>query len=142
MKSPERTAWIVDASVALKWFMPASTEPDSDLARATIGRFPLKTTTLAMYEVGNRLTRSGGMSSHHVEEALVQLVEICGEPEPLIPADFGPAAELAQTHRITFYDASYVAIANRLNREVLSADSDLTKPGLAKDLTALGRPAT
>ena len=51
--------WIVDASVAVKWFKPASIEPDSDLARAAIGNLPLRTTSLAFYETGNVLSRAG-----------------------------------------------------------------------------------
>jgi predicted nucleic acid-binding protein len=45
---------------------------------------------------------------------------------------------LVRAHKLTFYDASYVAIANRVGRGVLSADRDLLEPGLAVTLeTAL-----
>ncbi len=105
------TAWLVDASVALKWFMPRDREPDADLARATIGQLAMRTTSLAVYEIGNILTRKSGWD----------------------------ADRIALTHNITFYDASYVAIAERTRRRVLSADSDLIRPGLADSLeTALG----
>jgi len=139
MSAATSTAWIVDASVALKWFMPAETESDSDLARSAIGRILLKTTSLAMYEVGNRLSRTGGMTSSQVEKALTTMIEICGDPVQLSPADFRPATEIASKNAITFYDASYVAIARRMNRTVLTADSDLLRPGLGVDLSsALG----
>jgi predicted nucleic acid-binding protein len=44
------------------------------------------------------------------------------------------AARLALDHGLTFYDASYAAIARRIDRRLLSADSDLTEVGLASGL--------
>lgn len=49
--------WLVDASIALKWFLPLDREPDGDLARMAIGSLAMRTTSLAFYEVGNILTR-------------------------------------------------------------------------------------
>ena len=64
------------------------------------------------------------------------LTEICGSPLALGSDDRRIAAELALSHGLTFYDASYAAIARRLGRRVLSADSDLLDPGLAVGLAA------
>jgi predicted nucleic acid-binding protein len=131
-------AWIVDASVVAKWFRPVETEPDGELARDAIGRLAMRITDLTLYEIGNLLTRYAGRDADKVGSALELLVEICGDPIPMLPEDFGATAELACTHGLTFYDASYVAIANRMGRGVLSADGDLLHPGLAANLeTAL-----
>jgi predicted nucleic acid-binding protein len=130
-------AWVVDASVAAKWFLPVEREPEGDLARDAIGRLPMRTTTLAFYEVGNILsTYSGGWDSDRIGKALDLLLEICGDPLDLAPGDWRVAAELALAHGLSFYDASYVAIARRLGRGVLSADRDLVDPGLAATLEA------
>lgn len=138
MSPPAAGGWIVDASVAVKWFKPASIEPDSDLARKAVATLSLKTTSLAYYETGNVLGRAG-QTPGQVASNLGVMSEACGLPLELTPEDFAVCAEIANEHRITFYDASYVAIARRLNRHVLSADSDLLGPGLASDLrTALG----
>jgi predicted nucleic acid-binding protein len=135
--SPE--AWIVDASVAVKWFFPVERESEGQLARDAIGQLAMRTTSLAFFEVGNVLTSRSSWSGERVGAALGLLLEICGDPFELAPGDHGAAAELARAHNLTFYDASYVAIANRLGRGVLSADGDLVKPGLAVTLeTALG----
>jgi predicted nucleic acid-binding protein len=137
--SASTDAWVVDASVAAKWFRPVAEEPEGGLAREAIGGLAMRITTLTLYEVGNLLTRRAGRDAEGVRAALSLLQEICGEPLPLLPEDHGAAAELALAHRLTFYDASYVAIANRLGRRVLSADRDLVEPGLAVTLeTALG----
>lgn len=129
-------AWVVDASVAAKWFLPAEREPEGELAREAIGRLAMRTTSLGFYEVGNVLTTHSGWPAERVGTALDLLTEICGDPLELTAADHGTAAALALAHRLTFYDASYVAIARRLGRGVLSADGDLTKPGLALKLEA------
>jgi len=129
-------AWVVDASVAAKWFLPIDREPDAELAREAIGRLPMRTTSLAFYEVGNILTIHSGWPAEKIGAALDLLLEICGEPLGMLAEDHRAAAELALAHRLTFYDASYVAIARRIGRGVLSADGDLLDPGLAADLGA------
>lgn len=133
-------AWVVDASVAAKWFRPLETEPEGELARAAVGRLAMRITSLTLYEVGNLLARQAGRSAEQVGAALTLLLEICGDPIPLLPEDHRVSAELAHAHGLTFYDASYAAIARRLGRGVLSADGDLLEPGLAVNLeTALSR---
>ncbi|MBK8293918.1 MAG: type II toxin-antitoxin system VapC family toxin [Solirubrobacterales bacterium] len=119
----------------MKWFRPAGSEPDWQLAQSVIGRMPLRTTTLAYYEVGNVLTRSIGLGAKVVDSALDTMVAICGAPINLDPVDFEPCSAIANEFGVTFYDASYVAIARRTNRSVLSADSDLLDPELARDLS-------
>jgi predicted nucleic acid-binding protein len=134
MASGGEQAWIVDASVALKWFLPADREPDGALARTAVGRLAMRTTALAFHEVGNILTRHSGWTADRIAAALDLLLEICGEPLDLLAADFRPTAELALAHELTFYDASYAAIAQRTRRRLLSADGDLLTPRLAMSL--------
>ena len=136
--SPDATtdAWVVDASVAVKWFLPVEREPDGELARKAIGRLAMRTTALAVHEVGNVLTVHSGWSAEKIAAALDLLIEICGDPIELLPADHRIAADLALAHNLTFYDASYAAIARRTDRRLLSADSDLIAPGLAANLSS------
>ena len=134
MSEPGGSGWIVDASVAVKWFLPSEAEPDVALAREAIGRLPMRLTTLTTYETGNVLTRTAGFSPDLAALGLERLLDICGPAEELHPDDFRVSAELTRRHGITFYDASYSAIAQRLNRNVISADSDLLDPGLAVTL--------
>jgi predicted nucleic acid-binding protein len=133
-------AWIVDASVVVKWFLPVEREPEGQLAREAIGQLAMRTTSLAFFEVGNVLTARSSWSGEKVGASLDLLHEICGDPFDLTAEDYRATAELARAHGLTFYDASYAAIATRLGRGVLSADGDLVKPGLASTLeAALGR---
>ncbi len=126
--------WLVDASVALKWFLPVDREPDGELARTAVGHLAMHTTTLAFHEVGNILTRHSGWTVERIAAALDLLLEICGDPLDLLPEDFRPTAELALAHKLTFYDASYAVIARRTRRRLLSADGDLLTPQLAVPL--------
>jgi predicted nucleic acid-binding protein len=130
-------AWLVDASVAAKWFLPVEREPDGELARRAIGRLAMRTTALAMHEVGNVLTIHSGWPADRIASALGLLAEICGDPFELLPEDHGATAELALAHDLTFYDASYAAIARRTGRRLLSADSDLLDARLAQGLRSL-----
>ena len=130
-RSALNEGWLVDASVALKWFLPIDREPDGELARAAIGSLAMRTTALAMHEIGNILIRRSGWAADRVSAALGLLEEICGDPIGLVPDDHRPTAELAIEHGLTFYDASYAAIAIRTGRRLLSADQDLIAPRLA-----------
>lgn len=133
------TGWVVDASVALKWFLPVDREPDGALARSAIERLTMITTALAIHEVGNVLTRRSGWTADQIAAALGLLLEICGEPVNLTVDDHRAAAHLALEHDLTFYDSSYAVIARRVGRKLLSAERDLLDPGLAVDLRgALG----
>ena len=58
--------WVVDASVALKWFLPAEREPDAELARAAVGRLTMRTTDLAVYEVAHVLTTQSGWDAGRI----------------------------------------------------------------------------
>jgi predicted nucleic acid-binding protein len=137
MSSPDPTVWVVDASVAVKWFLPVDREPDGELARNTIGHLAMRTTALCVHEVGNVLTIHSGWPAAKIGSALDLLLEICGDPLDLSPGDHRLAAELALAHRLTFYDASYAAIARRVGRQLLSADRELIEAGLASGLRDL-----
>lgn len=126
---------VVDASVAVKWTLPAWIEPDADLARDLIGRRDLTTTTLAHYEIANTIGRVHPARSAAAIESCALLRAICGEPLDLTPDDVALAARLAEQHGITFYDASYAAVASRRELGLVSADQHLLGPGLAMSLT-------
>lgn len=126
--------WLVDASVALKWFLPVDREPEGKLARAAVGTLAMRTTALAVYEIGNVLIRHSGWTATRAISALELLEEICGDPIELVPDDHRLTVELAIRHKLTFYDASYAAVAFRTGRRLLSADRDLIAPRLAAGL--------
>jgi predicted nucleic acid-binding protein len=75
--------------------------------------------------------------AERIGAALGLLTDVCGEPLQLEAQDHRVAAELVLEHGLTFYDASYAAIARRLGRRLLSADADLLKARVAEGLGAV-----
>lgn len=130
---------LVDASVAIKWLMPVDREADAELARELLGAHDLKTTTLAHYEVASTVLRIHPGRGAAAIEACALLRAICGEPLGLDASSVTAASELAEKHGLTFYDASYAAIAQGHGLALVSADNDLIEPGLAQTLDGLLR---
>ena len=120
---------VVDASVALKWFVD---EPDSAHASALreahlAGHSPLVAPDLLIYEVANALLHNSKFSEQEIERALATLYDLQLE---LVT----PTAELAQTvirvagrFGLTFYDALYVGLAQELDMELITADRRLSR---------------
>ena len=91
---------------------------------------------LALYEVGNVLVRSLGWQVDEVSDQLDDLLAIFGSPLRSGPEWLRAAAELATAHRLTFYDAAWVAAARGLGIPLVSADRQLLAAGLAESATA------
>lgn len=118
---------VVDASVALKWFVD---EPDSAQARALrdahlAGESPLAAPDLLIYEVANALLHNPRFTNSEIERALLSLYDLQLD---LVT----PTAEMAQgvvrlaTHyKLTFYDAMYVGLAQELGMDLITADRRL-----------------
>ncbi len=131
----EASKLLVDASVAVNWTLPDST-PGAISARELIGEHELVTTTLAVYEIANTIGRIHPGRAAAAIESCALLAAICGEPQSLTHDDVVAAARLAEEHGLTFYDASYAAIAQRHGWTLVSEDIDLVGPGLAITIEA------
>jgi predicted nucleic acid-binding protein len=91
---------------------------------------------LALYEMGNVLLRALGWSGSDVADQLEDLVIICGPPLAMATDWLRQAAELAERHRLTFYDAAWAAAAEALGISLISVDAQLLDAGLAETPTA------
>ncbi len=92
---------------------------------------------LASYEVGNVLTRSLGRTADDVADQLDDLQAILGPPLVMTTAWLRRAAELAQLHTLSFYDAGCAAVAAELGIPLISSDRRLLAAGLAESPTEL-----
>jgi predicted nucleic acid-binding protein len=116
---------IVDASVAVKWVVD---EPDSDLALALYqNESDLAAPTLIVAEVGNTLwkkCRRKLVTERQMALALEALPrflkQLCELPE-LAPR----AGELAVRFDHPIYDCFYLALAQRENAAIVTADERL-----------------
>ncbi|RQG97502.1 type II toxin-antitoxin system VapC family toxin [Natrarchaeobius oligotrophus] len=116
---------VVDTSVVVKWYIP---EQHYEAARALRddyldGEFDLVAPALMPFEAVNALKYSGHYDGPRLQEASKSLPEYGID---LIPFDnSGPVAEVATDLDITLYDASYIALAQKLDSVAYTADGKL-----------------
>jgi predicted nucleic acid-binding protein len=121
------TLWVVDASVIIKWFVP---ENDYAAARAMrTAETKLAAPDLLFLEVSNivwKIVRRGEMPA---ARAIEIIEEIAAAPfvtfsDQSLARD---ALELGIATGLTTYDASYVALATRLDKILITADEKLVR---------------
>ena len=125
--SERSTALVLDASVILKWVLDAETEPGHAAANRLLerwqqGELNLLVPPLWIYEVGNILCLKRPADAATVLAVLWDLG--LGE----VPSSRGliqRTVTLAQSHGLTFYDASYLAAAEEINGTLVTADGKL-----------------
>lgn len=127
---------VSDASVALKWFH-AEGEEEVEAARALLAgqrrrTVALKVLDLTPYEIGNALLRGRpSIGAERVAAVLGALAEICAQITPT-ESELAMAADLAERHRLTFYDAAYAALARNRNAHLATLDGELLRADLGR----------
>jgi len=117
--------WVVDASVIEKWVIPPDDEPWQGQAGAIFsaarqGLAEICAPSLWHYEVGNILARK---FPSQAPAQLAALSVILGEGYPTTDTAWRVAAlDLTARYRVTFYDASYHALAIVLDGVFVTAD--------------------
>lgn len=100
------------------------------LAAHRSGRVQALVLDLTRYELGNALVRGRiGASPEQIAKVLSALGEICVEVMPDL-AELDRAAALAREHDLSFYDASYAAVAQSRDAVLVTADGALLGSGL------------
>ena len=113
-----------DASVLLKWVLPADDEQDTDAAlalrdEAGAGILDLVVPQLWIYEVGNTLARR---FPDDAETLLASLADF-GLAEARLDSNWRRrAVSLAARYEVAFYDAAYHAVALGLGGVFVTAD--------------------
>jgi len=115
---------IIDASVAVKWFVP---EPGSGEAEALIdadnARAAPKHLAVEVAQALLRHYRAGGVTRTHIDKSLRTLRKVVRDlPTPWLLDD---AVEISAACRCSVYDALYVAAADRWDCRVVTADAKL-----------------
>ena len=118
---------VVDASVALKWFVD---EPDSPVAISLrdahiYQRAPLAAPDLLIYEVANVLLHNSRFAEAEMSRAVRSLYDL--QIELIVPTEelVHDAIRLAARYRLTFYDALYVGLAHQVGMDLITADRQL-----------------
>jgi predicted nucleic acid-binding protein len=121
------TLWVVDASVIIKWYVP---ENDYAAARAMrTAEIELAAPDLLFVEMSNilwKLVRRREMESMRAIEIIEEVAT-----SPFITFSTQSLArdalELGIATGLSAYDASYVALAIRLNTPLITADEKLVR---------------
>ncbi len=124
---------MVDASVAFKWFIPDEAEDDVPEAKALLaelieGRAKIIIPSLLYYEVGNILLY--GRSRPPIEQAPEALADLFAMPLEVVPpalVNANVTLRLASLHRLSYYDATYVALAEVFNCPLITTDRRLAE---------------
>jgi predicted nucleic acid-binding protein len=125
---------ISDANVALKWFHDQG-EEGVESARELLNRHRsrevvLHVLDLTYYEIGNALLRGHAhATARQTATVLGALRQICLTIRP-DDDDLAVAAELADRHGLTLYDAVYAAMARRRGASLVTFDQQLLETGL------------
>lgn len=124
---------VVDASVAFKWLVPDSAEDDVPAAKALLvehmeGRVKIVTPPLLYYEVGNILLFGRArLPIEQAVDALADLFSIPLEVPPPSQLNADVTLRLASLRGLSYYDATYVALAEMLDCSLITADRRLAE---------------
>jgi predicted nucleic acid-binding protein len=97
------------------------------------GAQPAVAPELLSYEIANVLARGAGLGPGPARAGHERFLALEVETYSLSERDYAAALELALAHKITVYDASYVALAQALGVRFATADRRL-----ADRIAALG----
>ena len=136
---------VVDASVAVKWFLD---EPASPAARALLeDDSELAAPDLLYAEIGSVLlkgVRRGALTLRQASRslALLQGIPVLSHPVATLAAE---ALLLAERCRLASYDAIYAALAVKIGAPLITADLALVRAlrghGLGGMVRELGQPS-
>jgi predicted nucleic acid-binding protein len=127
------TTLLLDASVVLAAFDPEDDHHGSAHALLVDPSLTLTTLDLVRYEVANVAVRA--WRAPKTVASLLAAVERIADDGGVIESTaalLAQAAELAEQHTISVYDAAYVAAADQADRRLVSCDDrDLASKALA-----------
>ena len=119
------TAWVVDASVAVKWFVPEV--HSGDARRLMVEDHALMAPELLMPEVGNILWKKHRIGELEAVEAHDILADLRRLPLRLMgmSSTIDSALALAVQYGRTVYDSVYLALAIHQGASFVTADQKL-----------------
>ena len=121
--------YVLDASVILKWVLGEDKEADQKSAWNILnawvnGSVELAAPTLWQYEVGNFLGRE---LHHEAAEKMDSLLELGIKSVDLNERITGRCFTWMQKNKVTFYDASYLAVAVEIQALLVTADEKFVR---------------
>lgn len=120
---------VVDASVAAKWFLPESdTGASLELRRRHLdGELRLVAPDLIVYEVANALRHHPRVGADRWADHIGDLFALEIGLEPATDLSIRAAIDVAFRRGLSVHDAAYLAVAERLDTVVYTADDTLLR---------------
>jgi len=122
------TVVVLDTSVILKWFRQDETGVEEALALREAyldGALSIAVPDLLLYELGNVLRYKPDLDSDKVTAAVESLLAMGLFLHAVTQERLILAVEVAFTHDVTVYDAAFVALAEELQADFVTADERL-----------------
>ena len=126
--------FVADASVAAAWVLPDEEAAIADLALERLGEETARVPDVFWDELRNLLLsaeRRGRIDARHADDSMARLrrlrIQRAGDGH-----DDRAVMALARTHRLTTYDASYLALAIREGCALASLDRRLNEAAVAE----------
>ena len=115
---------IVDASVLLNAFLPDELHPNAmKVVREHVsGRVSLKAPSLLPYELNNAVLQAERRGRINHDQADRVIESFAGLDIELIPQSWGESLPLARQFGRSAYDAAYLALAERLDEQLVTGD--------------------
>lgn len=124
---------ILDASVVFKWYVR---KDEADTAKADLilkkfadGTETIKVPELLICELANALFYCKRLSVNEKEQAIVNFFNLGVEIIAVNQSDIISSLKIAKARKITIYDSVYLALANRLQEPLITANPKHQKFG-------------
>jgi predicted nucleic acid-binding protein len=134
MSPPQQVA--IDASVVLSRLLAEARPPwvDAAFEDAQEGAIELIAPPLLWLEIGNRLVRARGVGDEFALEAMLRAEALGITPAEVERPIRLRALQLAREHRLSMYDAVYLAVAESTRSPLLTLDRRLADAAAAMGL--------
>ncbi len=133
--------WVVDASLALGWYLSDEQDRAYNLAVLTgLKENDAVVPALWMYEVSNGLVtahRRQRLAESDIDAILASLRSLPISIEPPTADTLTRLPQLARDHQLTAYDAAYIDVALRLNLPIATKDHAMKRAMAACDIKAV-----
>jgi predicted nucleic acid-binding protein len=126
-------AFVLDASITTTWAFDDESDPIADAARNLMAKESAIVPAIWWYEVRNAALvgeRRGRLRPTNTEYYLEQLADLPITTDAAV--DEALAFRLARNHQLTFYDASYLALALRRHVPLATLDRALVRAARAE----------
>lgn len=133
--------FVLDASIALKWFLEDETDRRYSLeVLSSLSEDSAIVPILWFYEVGNGLLmahRRKRISSDQIENFLIHLKTLPIEVAQQFSPEILELPALAKAHNLTIYDAAYLALAIKSDLALATNDNALRKAAVSTGIKVL-----